>query len=211
MDAVKTPNGAGYVAAVDALMDSEQWTRIFALERSVGNLDCYGNQNGQNMYAYRGANGTRWQLLLYDTELVFDCGGAFECPTVSVFSGISDPRIIDLLATNAFQRAYWRGFLDAVNGPMQGSNYMPVVLGNFDALSNNGVKKNNSRNPTLVSLSSSDLASITNWINDRWSSLTNQLGVKASIPLTITNATAGVLPRTSFWVVALRFKFVSFV
>jgi hypothetical protein len=187
VDAVQSPAGASYIPAVEDEIDVEQWTRTFALERCVGNLDCYGNINGQNMYAYRSPSTNRWQLLLYDTELVFNCGGGYDCTNAPLFSNISDPRILALLSTNEFKRAYWRGFSDAINGPMQSSNYASVVLGNYSLLSSNGILKG--INLPLAGLSINDVSALTNWIENRRTIIAQQLQTNTA-PFVITNATS---------------------
>ena len=45
---------------VQNIADMENWMRVFAANHAAGNWDSYGAQNGQNMYAYIGALGTKW-------------------------------------------------------------------------------------------------------------------------------------------------------
>ena len=59
-----------YTSQVDALVDTEQWMRILAWERFVGNWDSYGWYNGHNTYAYKPTN-NKWQLLLWDIDVQF--------------------------------------------------------------------------------------------------------------------------------------------
>jgi len=63
IDAAYTPPGSAYTAAMDALVDSEEWMRIFAVHHSVGDWDHFGSQNAQNMYAYLPTQG-KWTLFL---------------------------------------------------------------------------------------------------------------------------------------------------
>ena len=131
-----------YIADLEAVADIEQWARVFAANRIVGNLDVYQNLNGHNMYAYK-PQASRWNLLLYDLDLIM--GETSDSTSTSLFStnsvpNFTDPRLIELLQTNYFRRAYWRAFQDAVSGPMQSSRYGPVADTNYATLLSNGVK-----------------------------------------------------------------------
>jgi hypothetical protein len=69
---------------------------------------------------------------------------------------MNDTRLTNFLSTNAIQRAYLRGFRDAITGPIQPTNYAPIINSNFNALVANGVKKNSGTNMG-VALSTADL------------------------------------------------------
>src|SRR5262249_43921514 len=149
----------------------EQWMRTFVLEKCVGNLDSWGAINGQNMYAFKPRE-NRWQLMLYDTDLVF--GSVSESPNEGLFTttggqAITDTNIIRLLQTPAFQRAYWRGFRDAVNGPMLRANYGPVIDTNLWVLRQDGVVNSGGF------VSAADTDGIKGWIDARRSFIEGQL------------------------------------
>jgi hypothetical protein len=77
-------------------------------------------------------------------------------------------RVTCLFHANAFRRACWRGFQDAINGPMLSANYGPVVDANRTALINNGVKKNDGADLTVA-----DTDLIRNRIDGRRNYLSN--------------------------------------
>ena len=88
------------------------------------------------------------------------------------------------LQTNApFLRAYWRGVKDAVNGPLQSSNYTAVLDGHYSALNGNGIAV---RTPTEAA--STNTLSLVAWLEGRRIYLSNQLNTVAA-PFSITNGT----------------------
>jgi hypothetical protein len=173
------PNSPNYFAAVNAFMNVEQWMRVFAWERVIGNFDSYGHRNGHNMYAVK-PSGKRWQLLTFDNDLVF--GSVSDGPTTDLFYnqplsawGTPDPVAVTRLrdGTPAARRAYWRAFQDFVNGPMQSSNYLPQVNAQYTALQTNGVIQDSG---TPVA----DPSSVTSWIDARRNYIQNQLATVAA-------------------------------
>ena len=86
---------------------------------------------------------------------------------VSPFADNSDPILANLLSTNQFRRAFWRGINDLVNdnnGPMRNSKVLPVAEANRAALGANG-----------VTYSLTGFISLTNWIDGRKGYLRDQL------------------------------------
>jgi len=96
------------------LVDVEEFMRVLAVERIVGNWDSYGYARGKNMFAYKPQSGG-WQLLPWDIDFVFSSGG--NVATDPLF-GSNEPVLDSLRAFPEFQRAYWRAFQAAVNGPL---------------------------------------------------------------------------------------------
>ena len=60
VDAASSYGTPGYVANMQNLADMENWMRVFAANHAAGNWDSYGAQNGQNLYGYIGALGTKY-------------------------------------------------------------------------------------------------------------------------------------------------------
>lgn len=136
VNAVNAPQPEPYRSQVAALMDVEEWMRIMAVERVVGNWDSYGYWRGKNMYAYKPDNG-RWQLLPWDIDFVFGTGGG-EGPTAGLF-GANDPAINTLIDFPEFRRAFWRALEDAVNGPLVATAFANHVDPIYNGLVTAGV------------------------------------------------------------------------
>jgi hypothetical protein len=147
LDALNSPD-SGYVPTVQALVEVEEWMRMFALERIIGNLDSVGWDNGHNMYAYYSPE-RGWHLLPYDCELSLatPTGPWYDTsPTKDLFTYTYDDsefkgdNTLGRMKQNAaFQRAYWRAFRDAINGPLVTTNFLPVMQRYQAALVANGV------------------------------------------------------------------------
>jgi hypothetical protein len=58
---MNTPGTDPYTEAVEALVDVEQWLRVFATRHVVGDWDGYGYNRGKNQFAYKG-NIERWKM-----------------------------------------------------------------------------------------------------------------------------------------------------
>ncbi|HEX7617119.1 MAG TPA: CotH kinase family protein, partial [Verrucomicrobiae bacterium] len=114
LDAANAGQPEPFRTHVLALMNVEEFMRVLALERIVGNWDSYGYTRGKNMFAYK-PQSSRWELLPWDIDFVFSSGG--NSATNALF-GSNEPVMDSLRAFPEFQRAYWRAFQAAVNGPL---------------------------------------------------------------------------------------------
>ncbi|MBM3839602.1 MAG: hypothetical protein FJ398_16860 [Verrucomicrobia bacterium] len=139
VDAVNA-TGAAYTPSVESHIDVEQWMRIFAVEHVVGNWDSYGNNNGQNMFAYKPPQGP-WQLLIWDFDIVLGLGGYADGPTTSLFKAV-DPVITRMNSHPPFRRAYWRALRDAANGPLQDLALNALLDAKYAAFRANGASIN---------------------------------------------------------------------
>ena len=196
IDAASIANTASFVAAMNAVADTEQWMRILAFERCIGNFDSWGNRNGHNAYAYRPNDGGRWQILTFDNDLVF--GSTSEGTSDNLFGtynptgvpgvGSPDPVVVRMRNTPAFQRAYWRGFRDFVNGPMLSANYLPYANSQQAALAANAV-------------SVSGPSQFSGWIDARRSYIVGQLSAVSpafavNFPASVFNTNRNTLTLT---------------
>jgi len=137
IDAAYTPPGSAYTAAMDALVDSEQWMRTFAVHHSVGDWDHFGSQNAQNMYAYLPTKG-KWTLFLWDCNIVIGNSGSWS-PGQNLFVVAGgDTQMTQFYQNPPFRRAYWRGLRDVVTGPMNLANVGPLVNSRYAAFIANG-------------------------------------------------------------------------
>ena len=66
-----------YVANMENVINMENWMRVFAANHAAGNWDSYGAQNGQNLYGYIGALGTKYSLLMWDFNIVLGNSGSW--------------------------------------------------------------------------------------------------------------------------------------
>lgn len=135
VDAANT-TGDGYQAAVESLVDVDQWMRIFALEHVVGNWDSWGNNNGQNMYAYKPPNG-RWQLFIWDLDIVLGLGGYSDGPSSSLFQ-VTDQTVDRMYKYPAFRRIYWQAMVDLLNLALDPSKVNPLLDARYNAFTKNG-------------------------------------------------------------------------
>lgn len=138
VDAVNAAQPEPYRSQVANLMDVQEWTRILAMERIVGNWDSIGYNRGKNMYAYKPESG-KWTLLPWDIDFVFNVGG--DPPTTDLFGG-NAPMLNRLRNFPEFQRAYWRAFQDAVNGPLEATTFANRVDAIYNGLTAAGVGPN---------------------------------------------------------------------
>jgi hypothetical protein len=129
--------GAGYTAAVDSLVDTEEWVRIAALEHVVGNWDSWLNTGGQNLYIYKPQFG-KWQALIWDINIDLGIGNYSDTPTSDLFK-VSDPPVATLFSNPTFRRAYWRALKDAVDGPLVAANVGAVMDARYAAFAANGL------------------------------------------------------------------------
>jgi len=78
VDAANTYGTPGYIANMQKLADMENWMRVSRRQPRVPAIgNSYGAQNGQNMYAYIGALGTKWSFLTYDFNTVLGNSGSW--------------------------------------------------------------------------------------------------------------------------------------
>jgi hypothetical protein len=138
IDAAYTPPGSAYTAAMDTLVDSEEWMRTFAVHHSVGDWDHFGSQNAQNMYAYLPTKG-KWTLFLWDCNIViglqnFSWGAG---QNLFVVDG-SDTQMTQFYQNPPFRRAYWRGLRDVTTIGMDPANVGPLVNSRYAAFIANG-------------------------------------------------------------------------
>ncbi len=116
------------------LADINEWMRVFAYHRVLGNWDSYSYGVGQNMYAYKLPEST-WKLMPWDIDFTLGDGGG---PTEGLWSG-QDPKVNTMFDTPVFRRMLWRAFQDAVAGPMRPENYTPIIEARRTLLAKNGI------------------------------------------------------------------------
>ena len=132
-----------------SIIDYEQWMRIFAVQRAVGNWDSYGYARGKNDYTYIGRNnGARFAQLTWDIDFTMGVGG--RSATGGLFDEVSDGRVAGMYATPASLRAYWRGLWDVAMGPFDTNFLSPVLFAKQAALLANNVNVDVSVVPNTI-------------------------------------------------------------
>ncbi len=114
--------------------DWEQWMRVFAVQRAVGNWDSYGWARGKNDYWYQPAGG-RFQHLTWDIDYSMGLGRPWDAP---LFES-NDPRVSAMFNTPEIVRAYWRAFADLVGGAFSNAALDPFLDTRAAALQANQV------------------------------------------------------------------------
>ncbi len=116
------------------LADMEEWMRIFAFHRVLGNWDSWSFSVGQNMYIIK-QPGRPWKMMPWDIDFVLGLGNG---PSDGLWGG-QDPVINQWFDTPEFRRMLWRAYIDAVNGAMLPERYTPQIAARRAALLKNGV------------------------------------------------------------------------
>jgi hypothetical protein len=144
-------------------VDWEAWMRHFAVQRTVGNWDSYGWERGKNDYLYSTAAG--FVHMPWDIDYSLGLGRP---PNEPLFAS-NDPRVTAMFNTPAILRAYWRAFLDIVNGPFSNASLDPFIDSRVAALTANN-----------VNIDLNAVASIKSYIADRRAYLQSQLATVAA-------------------------------
>jgi hypothetical protein len=105
---------ADKVAGLMNIADMEQWMRIFAMRRVLGDWDSWSYNTGQNMYLYAPL-GQRARLMPWDMDFVLGLGDGAGS---SLFSAGQDSGIQALMSVPTYRRMLLRAYQDAVNGPL---------------------------------------------------------------------------------------------
>ncbi|MEN9676261.1 MAG: hypothetical protein RIS76_2157 [Verrucomicrobiota bacterium] len=124
---------------MQAVADMEQWMRVFAFNRMIGNWDSWTFSVGQNMYLYF-QPGQLAKLLPWDIDFVLGLGDG---PSSALGAGSLGGNSQDPVANRfyddpAFRRALWRAYADAVAGPMRSVEYQPQIDARAALFRNNG-------------------------------------------------------------------------
>ncbi|MBN9691124.1 MAG: lamin tail domain-containing protein [Verrucomicrobia bacterium] len=151
VDAIEEGRQDGF-ARLRELIDVEQWMTTFALQRVIGNWDTWGfgipgdarGHPGQNLYAYKPANG-KWKLLVWDLDQSMEAtgeGGSAIPPNTDIFfSNEARDSVCGLFFREPFfQKAYVRAFSNALAGPLRASEYESLLLARHQALTNAGFR-----------------------------------------------------------------------
>jgi hypothetical protein len=142
IDAADTSTNGGWAAhtaALEALVDVEEWTRIWSVCHAVGDWDHFGTQNSQNMYGYKPRNG-KWQLMIWDLNIVLGNSGSWTPGQnlVGTYTG-AEARMQRIYANPTFRRMYFRALKELATGPMVASQVGAVMNAKYNAYVASGV------------------------------------------------------------------------
>jgi regulation of enolase protein 1 (concanavalin A-like superfamily) len=164
VDALNTPGTDAYTAAVEAVVDVDQWMRVFAVRRIVADWDGYGYNRGKNTWAYKPTN-DRWQMILWDLD--FSLGGGSDGPTAGLF-GANDSTVTRMYNHPPFRRDYLRAFHDALQVALPPDIMYSVMDDQYAAF-------------TANQLNVADPATIRSWVDQRRAYLLGQLNNVAAL------------------------------
>jgi regulation of enolase protein 1 (concanavalin A-like superfamily) len=115
-------NTSDRVTGLMNIADMEQWMRVFAYNRVLGNWDAWTFNVGQNMFMYS-PMGQRTVLMPWDIDFVLGLGNG----TSDALWGGQDPVVNQLYNVPTYRRMLWRAYQDAVKGPMLPEQYEAQV------------------------------------------------------------------------------------
>lgn len=130
-------NASDKVTQLMNLADMEEWMRLFAWERVLGNWDSWTYNVGQNMYIYTPL-GQRAKLIPWDIDFVLGLGEG--ATTSQLFSAPTDSIMGTLFNLPTYRRMLWRAYQDAVDGPLRPEVSNPQFDARRDALVKNNVE-----------------------------------------------------------------------
>jgi hypothetical protein len=198
-DLVRAVNttGSGYVNAVSAEADMDQWMRCFAFADLTCLWDTFGNENHKNAYLYKPSRG-RWQVVMNDMDIgVGQDNGDRNPSSYALFpTGAIDPPLLTMYATPAFIRHYWRAVSDSLATFFKSSAVTTRLTQRFNGYTANGVAV---APPTVASgYYTAITGGIPEWINLRVAFLQSQLRTVNAV-FAVNGATAvttGTSPLT---------------
>jgi hypothetical protein len=188
VDACNAPD-ADYVNHMEQSFEIEEWVGEMAFRHVVGDWDGYGYSRGKNQFTYRPRGGKFW-MLPWDLDFSLGCNGG-DGPQQELFTlalggdAGSDnmPEVNRMYNHPHFRRIYLRTLQRLVNGPLQDTNFTPVLQAHYRDLQANGVA---SVSPFVGS--GGQGLSIPAWIQQRRAYILGQLPA-ATFGLTATNLT----------------------
>ena len=176
---------SSYVASLQNLADMENWMRVFAANHAAGNVDVFGSAYSQNLYGYIGKLGTKYSLLMWDFNEVFDHGRS--SPGGDLFRVNSeDPNTAHLFAEPAFRRMYWRALQELVNGPLDVAKSEPLLDARYNVFVANGLRVENPND------------NIKPWITSAHDSIASQLAAENTTNFTVNSSV--VISNDVAWV-----------
>jgi hypothetical protein len=178
LDAFNAYNDSNYPQIINGVVDVDQWLRVVAANHAAGNWDCYGIQNGQNVYGYVSPQ-RRWQLFMFDFNIVLGNRIAWSPGlNLETTQETAWERMYGATGQPVFRRLYWRALKELVNGPLQASAYTPLLDQKYVALRASGIS------PTTPQ-------PIKDWLASARTSIASQVATRDSASFTMTPGPVG--------------------
>ena len=161
----------GYVAAVDAVVDTNNWMRNFAFADLCAYWDTFSNSNNKNAYLYKPTMG-RWNVITNDLDvgLGADINAGSPPSSYPLFWSPIDAPLVTMFNTPAFVRNYWRALHESVNTFFTGTGVTTRITQRYNGYIANGVAVTS----PLVGSGPHNL-SIPEWIDQRVTFINSQL------------------------------------
>ena len=163
IDAANSAGSPNYVANMENIANMENWMRVFAANHAAGNWDSFGAQNGQNLYGYIGALGTKYTLLMFDFNIVLGNSSSWGPGQNLLTINGADQGMANIYNNPTFLRMYWRAMGELVNGPLNVANSGPLIMAKYNAMTANGLSVENPQ------------ANIEPWLSQAQTSIASQL------------------------------------
>ena len=186
VDALNAPD-ATYVSQIESIIETEEYLAALAFRHVVGDWDGYGYDRGKNQFTYRQPDGKFW-MLMWDLDFALGCNGGhgpaqnlFQVNTQGDTEQNHMPEIARLYGHPHFRRIYLRGLERMARGPLQDTNFMPILDARYRALQSNGVV---TVSPYVASGAQS--ISIPAWLQQRRATILGQIPI-ANFTITTTN------------------------
>jgi hypothetical protein len=172
VDAANSSGTANYVANMENMADMENWMRVFAANHAAANQDSFGCLTAQNLYGYIGALGTKYTLMMWDFNEVFDHDAWG--PGQNLFTVNSqDPNMAAIYNNPTFRRMYWRALQELVNGPLNVNNSGPLLDAKYNDFVANGLTVEDPN------------SSIKPWLSQAQSSIASQIAAENAPNFTV--------------------------
>lgn len=200
--------GTGYIGAVKAVVDMDQWMRNFAFADICAYWDTFGNSNAKNAYIYK-PRYDGWKIITNDMDvgLGADINTASPPSSFPLFTAGIDAPVQTMFNTPAFVRNYWRAIAESVGTFFSGSAVTTRITQRYDGYIVNGVAVTS----PLVGSGPYNL-SIPAWIDQRVTFLNSQLStVSASFAVSgAANFTTTTSPMTFTGTAPVSVKTITF-
>ena len=144
IDAANTPQSSpAYYANMEAMVDTEEWLRLSAMEHATGDWDSLFTQNQWNMYSYKPTMG-KWTALKWDWNITLGSGTQTWPPDGSQLFNFNayDPVLGGFQTYPPYLRAYLRALQDIANLAMNNTTVDPLLDAKYAAFVANGLTLN---------------------------------------------------------------------
>lgn len=123
-------SGAAYESSVEQAIDPEEWCKVLAIQKIIGNWDSFGYSRGKNMFMYLPPIDGRWKLIPWDMDFLLGNGDG---PSAPLFGGI-DSAVNTFLAYPKYKKLYLKAFRDLVDGPFRNEFLDPILDQTYNLL-----------------------------------------------------------------------------